>query len=161
MQCWMKFVPVKKGRISIDTWRSFLQLPLLSKIEMRVHLEAELSRAQSASSGAPSVRKFRYYTHPRKYGYDVSVLCPFVHSLGMREGDQVSARRGEEYVIFSFREIVRCICTTHVFSWREIPINLRVSRDDGLAAAFAVCSSLWKGRKGFQRFYIYGKDFGH
>ena len=53
MQCWMKFVPVKKGSISIDTWRSSLQLPLLSKIEMRVHLEAELSRAQSASSGAP------------------------------------------------------------------------------------------------------------
>ena len=94
MQCWMKFVPVKKGRISIDTWRSSLQLPLLSKIEMRVHLEAELSRAQSASSGAPSVRKFRYYTHPRKYGYDVRVLCPSVHSLGMREGNQVSARRG-------------------------------------------------------------------
>lgn len=100
MQCWMKFVPVKKGRISIDTWRSSLQLPLLSKIEMRVHLEAELSRAQSASSGLPSVRKFRYYTHPRKYGYDVSVLCPSVHSLGMREGNQVSTLQGEEYDIF-------------------------------------------------------------
>ena len=27
----------------------------------------------------------------------------------------VTARRGEEYVIFSWREIVRCICTTCVF----------------------------------------------
>ena len=161
MQCWMKFVPAKKGRISIDTWRSSSQLLLLSKIEMRVHLEAELWRVQSASSGAPSVRKLRYYTHPRKYGYDVSVLSPSVHCLGMREGNQVSACRGEEYVIFSLREIVRCICTTRVFSWREITVNMRVSRDDGLAVAFAVCSSLWKGRKGFQRFYIYGKDFGH
>ena len=60
MQCWMKFVPVKKGRISIDTWRFSSQLLLLSKIEMRVHLEAELSRAHSPSSGAPWVRKFRY-----------------------------------------------------------------------------------------------------
>lgn len=64
MQCWMKFVPVKKGRISIDTWRSSLQLLLVSKIEMRVHLQAELSRAQSASSGTPWVRKFRYLPIP-------------------------------------------------------------------------------------------------
>lgn len=62
MQCWMKFVPVRKGRISIDTWRSFLQLPLLSKIEMRVHLEAELSRAQSENMVMMSAYSVRPYT---------------------------------------------------------------------------------------------------
>ena len=38
----------------------------------------------------------------------------------VRERNQVSARRGEEYDVFSWREIVRCICATRVFSWREI-----------------------------------------
>ena len=39
-------------------------------------------------------KKIYLSTHPRKFGYDVSVLCPSVHSLGVREGNQVSARRG-------------------------------------------------------------------
>ena len=37
--------------------------------------------------------------HLRKLGYDVRVLRASVHSLGVMEGNQVSARRGEEYVI--------------------------------------------------------------
>ena len=55
--------------------------------------------------------------HPRKFGCDVSVLRPSVHSLRVMEGNQVSARRGEEYVLnrgmylwnssFSWREIVQ------------------------------------------------------
>ena len=32
-----------------------------------------------------------------------------------REGNQMSARRREEYVIVSWPEIVRCICTTRIF----------------------------------------------
>ena len=35
----------------------------------------------------------------KKFGYDVSVLRPSVHSLELMEGNQVSARRGEGYVI--------------------------------------------------------------
>ena len=39
--------------------------------------------------------------HPKNslVGCDVSVPHPSVHSLGLMEGSQVSARRGEEYVI--------------------------------------------------------------
>ena len=33
----------------------------------------------------------------------------------LEEGNQVSARRGEEYVIFYWRKIVRGICATRVF----------------------------------------------
>ena len=85
MQCWMKFVPVKKGRISIDTWRSSSQLLLVSEIRMRVPLKAELSRAQSASSGAPWVRKFRYlpirpYT---LWGWGKGIRCPSVGEMNM------------------------------------------------------------------------------
>ena len=35
--------------------------------------------------------------------------------VGLGRGNQVSARRGKEYVIFSWREIVRCNCATGVF----------------------------------------------
>ena len=37
--------------------------------------------------------------HLRKFGYDVRVLHASVHTLGVVEGNQVSARLGEEYVI--------------------------------------------------------------
>ena len=37
--------------------------------------------------------------HLRKFGYDVRVLRASVHSLGVMEGNQVSARRGKECVI--------------------------------------------------------------
>ena len=80
MQCWMKFVPVRKGRISIDTWRSFLQLPLLSKIEMRVHLEAELSRAQSENMVMMSAYSVRPYT---LWGWGKGIRCPPVGERNM------------------------------------------------------------------------------
>ena len=43
-------------------------------------------------------KKIWYTIHPRKFGFDVSVLRPSVHSLGVTEANQVSARRGEDYV---------------------------------------------------------------
>ena len=53
--------------------------------------------------------------HPRKFGYDVSVLRPSVHSLGVMEGNQVSARGAEEYVI----NRAMYLCNLR-FSWRQI-----------------------------------------
>ena len=44
-------------------------------------------------------KKILQTIHLRKFGYDVRVLRASVHSLGVMEGNQVSARRGEEYVI--------------------------------------------------------------
>ena len=41
--------------------------------------------------------------HPRNFGSDVSVARTLFRGGG--GGNQVSARRGEEYVIFSWREI--------------------------------------------------------
>ena len=42
-------------------------------------------------SGAPRARE---RIHPRNFGCDVSVLRPSIHSLLVREGNQVSARGG-------------------------------------------------------------------
>ena len=85
---------------------------------------AELSRPRERVQWSTTSKKIYLSTHPRKFGYDVSVLRPSVSPLGVRDGNQLSARRGEEYVIFCRREKVRCICATFVylcvFSWREI-----------------------------------------
>ena len=51
---------------------------------------------------------------------------PSVRRLfGGKEGSQKSARLGEEYVIFSWREIVRCICATRVFLGGKSPKKSR------------------------------------
>ena len=64
-------------------------------------------------SGAPRARE---RIHPRNFGCNVSVLRPSIHSLGVREGNQVSARGGVgEYVIFYWRENVRCIGANRVY----------------------------------------------
>ena len=85
---------------------------------------AELSHPRERVQRSTTSKKIYLSTHPRKFGYDVSVLRPSVRPLGVRDGNQLSARRGEEYVIFCRREKVRCICAPFVylcvFSWREI-----------------------------------------
>ena len=49
-------------------------------------------------------KKIYLSTHPRKIGYDVSVLRPSVHSLGVKEGNQVSARWGRSMMYFLGRK---------------------------------------------------------
>ena len=45
--------------------------------------------------------------NPRNFGCNISVRRPSIQSLGGREGNKVSARRGVGYVIFSWQEIVQ------------------------------------------------------
>ena len=47
--------------------------------------------------------------NPRNFGCNISIRPPSIQSLGGGggEGNKVSARRGMEYVIFSWREIVQ------------------------------------------------------
>ena len=59
-------------------------------------------------------KKIYLSTHPRKIGYDVSVLRPSVHSLGGEGRESGVCPLGEEYDVFSWPEIVRCICGTLV-----------------------------------------------
>ena len=49
-------------------------------------------------------------------GYDVSVLLPSAHSLGVMEGNQVSARRGRSVLIINR---AMYLCNPRV-CWREI-----------------------------------------
>ena len=70
---------------------------------------------EGRTSGALWVSKIWETIHPRNFGYDVSVLRPFVYCLGVMEGNQVSALRGEEYVI----NRAMYLCNPR-FSWWEI-----------------------------------------
>ena len=72
--------------------------------------------ALARASGSPSLRKFG-----KPSIREILVVTSAYASQytlwggGRREGNQVSARRGEVSVIFSWREIVRYICATRVF----------------------------------------------
>ena len=68
--------------------------------------------AREARQRSTMGKKIWETIHPRKFGYDVATP---VHSLRGREGNQVSARPGEEYVIN--RAMHLC---NPPFSWREI-----------------------------------------
>ena len=75
-------------------------------------LQRSCRAREARASGAPQVRKSIYL---RKFGSEVSVLRPSVHSLRLIERNQLSARRGEEYVI----NRAMYLCKLR-FSWREI-----------------------------------------
>jgi len=79
----------------------------------------ELLSARSVRSRALWVRKFSYLPI-RPNVVMTSVYSVYLYTLGVREGNWVSARWGEEYVIFSLREIMQWICATPCFSWWEI-----------------------------------------
>ena len=74
-----------------------------------------------ARERSPIAKKIWLTIHPRNFGCDVSVNRPSVHSLegGGREAKSGVSPSGKEYVIFSWREIVQCICTTRVFLGRK------------------------------------------
>ena len=98
-----------------SSWKSYSLCDLLNsystELELPGSIIAELRRAKRAS-GAPWVRKFR---KPSIRENLVMTWRTPVHSLRGREGNQVSARPGEEYVIN--RAMHLC---NPPFSWREI-----------------------------------------
>ena len=87
---------------------------------MVVVVVADLSRAQRARSGAPRVRKFSYLPI-RENLVMTSAYSVRQYSLGVREGNEVSACRGEEYVIFLGGKSCDAFVQPAFFSLREIP----------------------------------------
>ena len=61
---------------------------------------AELSRPRERVQRSTTSKKIYLSTHPRKFGYDVSVLRPSVRPLEVRDGNQLSARRGRSMLYF-------------------------------------------------------------
>ena len=62
-----------------------------------------LSRAKRTQRSTMG-KKIQLSTYPRKFGYDVSVLRPSVHSLGVREGNHAGvppSRGGVCYIFFA------------------------------------------------------------
>ena len=68
-------------------------------------------------SGAPRARE---RIHPTNFGCDVSVLRPSIHSLGVREGNQVSARGGGRSMLYFLGEKSCDALVQPAFIWREI-----------------------------------------